>query len=258
VLHQRRTRALVACAVTCSMLFSAAAAEARFGDRTLRTGDRGHDVRVLQSWLTKVGFPTTVDGVFGRRTRWNVRRFEQREERRVDGVLTRADGRLLRARMREAASSNQGAAPRGGDAGVGRHVFPVRGRHSYGDEMAGFGDARGRPHRGHDVFAACGTRLVAAQGGRVEYAGWHDAAGHYIVITGEESGEDYVYMHMSSRSVFRRGQAVETGEQIGTVGETGNAQGCHLHFELWTAPGWYKGGAAYDPLPRLRAWDAAD
>ena len=62
-------------------------------------------------------------------------------------------------------------------------------------------------------------------------------------------------MHLSERPLFRTGQTVETGEQIGTVGETGNAQGCHLHFELWTAPGWYEGGSAFDPLPSLRAWD---
>jgi murein DD-endopeptidase MepM/ murein hydrolase activator NlpD len=40
------------------------------------------------------------------------------------------------------------------------------------------------------------------------------------------------------------------------VGETGRASGCHLHFELWTAPGWYKGGRAVDPLPTLRRWDS--
>jgi murein DD-endopeptidase MepM/ murein hydrolase activator NlpD len=40
------------------------------------------------------------------------------------------------------------------------------------------------------------------------------------------------------------------------VGDTGNAWGCHLHFELWTAPGWYAGGEPFDPLPRLQRWDA--
>ena len=48
---------------------------------------------------------------------------------------------------------------------------------------------------------------------------------------------------------------VYTGQRIGSVGQTGNANGCHLHFELWNAPGWYEGGAAFDPLPALMAWD---
>jgi murein DD-endopeptidase MepM/ murein hydrolase activator NlpD len=33
------------------------------------------------------------------------------------------------------------------------------------------------------------------------------------------------------------------------------ASACHLHFELWTAPGWYSGGQPIDPLPSLQAWD---
>jgi murein DD-endopeptidase MepM/ murein hydrolase activator NlpD len=132
----------------------------------------------------------------------------------------------------------------------GDHVFPVQGPHRYGD---GFG--AGRNHQGTDVFAECGTPLVAAQGGRVEYAGFHSAAGHYVVITGARSGEDYVYMHLRSPSPLRAGASVDTGQAIGEVGESGNASGCHLHFELWSAPGWYKGGAAYDSEPALRSWD---
>jgi murein DD-endopeptidase MepM/ murein hydrolase activator NlpD len=256
-LSHHRLRALAACLIALVPLVFAAAAEARFGDRTLRTGSRGHDVRVLQSWLTKVGFPTGIDGVFGRRTRWNLRRFEQRERRAVNGVLSRGDARLLRVRMREAVASDQRERPVS-DPSAGEHVFPVRGRHDFGGSGARFGAGRsGHSHQGQDVFAACGTPLVAAQGGRVEYAGWHDAAGNYVVITGAQSGEDYVYMHMSDRSALSAGDPVQTGQQIGTVGETGNARGCHLHFELWSAPGWYKGGAPYDPLPKLRAWDAA-
>ena len=42
-----------------------ATAYADFGDRPLRQGSRGHDVRVLQDFLTRVGLTTTVDGQFG-------------------------------------------------------------------------------------------------------------------------------------------------------------------------------------------------
>ena len=54
---------------------------------------------------------------------------------------------------------------------------------------------------------------------------------------------------------MRRGQRVETGQPLGVVGDTGSASACHLHFEIWTAPGWYRGGTPIDPLPALKRWD---
>jgi murein DD-endopeptidase MepM/ murein hydrolase activator NlpD len=52
------------------------------------------------------------------------------------------------------------------------------------------------------------------------------------------------------------GDPVRTGQPIGIVGDTGNASACHLHFEIWTAPGWYEGGSPIDPYPYLKKWDA--
>jgi peptidoglycan hydrolase-like protein with peptidoglycan-binding domain len=85
-----------------------ASASAAFGDRTLQRGDEGHDVRVLQSWLTKLGIATRVDGVFGRGTELRLRRFERREEIAVDGRLSPADARLMRRMMRERARGTGG------------------------------------------------------------------------------------------------------------------------------------------------------
>ena len=137
------------------------------------------------------------------------------------------------------------------------HIFPIRGRHNYGQSGARFGAGRGgRSHQGHDVFARCGTRLVAARGGRVKAKAYHAAAGNYLVITGSRAGQDYVYMHMTEPSAFDRGDRVLTGQRIGTVGDTGRASGCHLHLELWSGPGWYSGGSPFDPLPSLKDWDS--
>jgi len=137
------------------------------------------------------------------------------------------------------------------------HQFPIRGQHGYGGPAARFGAGRGgRSHQGHDVFARCGTRMVAARGGVVKTKAYHRAAGNYLVIDGADTGMDYVYMHLAEPSPFEQGDRVYTGQQIGAVGDTGRASGCHLHFELWTAPGWYDGGRPLDPLAPLRAWDA--
>lgn len=132
-------------------------------------------------------------------------------------------------------------------------IFPVRGPHTYGD---GIGAPRsGHTHQGVDVFARCGTKMVAARGGRVQYAGYHSAAGNYIVIDGKSTGVDFVYMHLVRPAAFREGQMVRTGQKIGEVGESGNASGCHLHYEMWGPPGWYEGGSFLDPMPALRRWD---
>ncbi len=137
------------------------------------------------------------------------------------------------------------------------HIFPVRGRHNFGQSGARFGSGRGRrSHRGQDVFAKCGTRMVAARGGKVKAKAYQSAAGYYLVITGSRTGQDYAYMHLTEPSPFDRGDRVLTGQRIGTVGDSGNARGCHLHFELWSQPGWYSGGSAFDPLPALMNWDA--
>ncbi|MBA3263467.1 MAG: M23 family metallopeptidase [Thermoleophilaceae bacterium] len=63
------------------------------------------------------------------------------------------------------------------------------------------------------MFARCGTRLAAARGGRVEFAGYHSAAGNYVVIDGAGTGIDYVYMHMRETPLVQTGQRVFTGQR---------------------------------------------
>ncbi len=136
------------------------------------------------------------------------------------------------------------------------HLFPIRGPHDLGQTPTNnFGGGGTRTHYGQDMFAKCGAKLAAARGGEVQFAGYHSAAGNYVVIDGAGTGHDYVYMHLLETPLVKTGDRVFTGQKIGEVGETGRASGCHLHFEMWSAPGWYEGGRAFDPLPALRIWD---
>ena len=129
-------------------------------------------------------------------------------------------------------------------------VFPVRGRHTYGDGLGA-----GRDHQGQDLIAKCGKRVVAVQPGRVEFREYHGSAGNYVVIDGKGPLVDTAYMHLQEAAYVRKGEAVVAGQTIGRVGTTGNSSTCHLHFEMWSAPGWYDGGRPIDPEPHLRAWD---
>jgi rare lipoprotein A (peptidoglycan hydrolase) len=68
------------------LLFPAAAGAQVLGWRTIDKGDRGGDVFVLQRVLGMNGYhPGPVDGVFGRRTKHEVKRFQRRRHLTVDG-----------------------------------------------------------------------------------------------------------------------------------------------------------------------------
>ena len=73
----------------------AAATAADYGSRTMREGTNGSDVRNLQRYLTRAGFPTTADGAFGPRTAGSVRDFERSEDRTVNGVVPPSDARAI-------------------------------------------------------------------------------------------------------------------------------------------------------------------
>jgi murein DD-endopeptidase MepM/ murein hydrolase activator NlpD len=137
------------------------------------------------------------------------------------------------------------------------YAFPILGAHEFGLSAGRFGAARsGHTHQGQDVMAACGTPLLAARGGTVQFNEYEASAGYYLVIDGKGTADDFMYAHLAEPSPLQEGETVRTGQPIGLVGDTGNSQGCHLHFEIWGAPGWYEGGSPFDPYPYLLKWDA--
>ena len=85
-----------------------------------------------------------------------------------------------------------------------RYRFPLIGAHDYAEAAARFGGGRG--HQGQDVFAACGTPIVAARGGVVKFKEFQSRAGNYVVIDGARTGVDFGYMHMREAALVRRGR----------------------------------------------------
>jgi len=105
-----------------------------------------------------------------------------------------------------------------------------------------FGDARtNHTHAGTDFNAPQGTPIQAAQSGVVVFSGFlNDSAGEAVVVR-HPNGWTTHYFHCDSELV-QVGQQVVAGQMIATVGQTGNANGAHLHFET------RKDGTPVDPL----------
>jgi len=97
----------LAVAVLC-LIVTADASAAGYATRTLRVGSSGSDVRALQRYLDRTGYDTSADGAFGPATRRSQMAFEQAEGRRANGVASRAEQRLVRAK---ASSSGNGGEP---------------------------------------------------------------------------------------------------------------------------------------------------
>lgn len=136
-------------------------------------------------------------------------------------------------------------------APAGSMIFPVAGAHTIG---GGFGAARsGHTHQGQDIMAACGTPLVAITRAKVKWVSFQSLAGNYVVIRNKKLHQDYMYAHLAAPASVAKGTVVQPGQQIGIVGQTGDATACHLHFELWLGK-WYRGGHPVDPLPYLQTY----
>ncbi len=121
------------------------------------------------------------------------------------------------------------------DGGTGDYFWPVDGGYI---SSPWNGDRR---HKGLDIAAPYGTPIYAAASGVVTDAGtgWNGGYGNCIVIENDD-GNTTVYAHMSELGA-ELNQEVEQGQLIGYVGNTGDSNGNHLHFEV------RKDGKYYNP-----------
>ncbi|WP_051271359.1 M23 family metallopeptidase [Shimazuella kribbensis] len=95
-----------------------------------------------------------------------------------------------------------------------------------------FGWRNGRMHKGLDIWSSKKAKqaIDASLGGKVIKAGYHSGYGNMVIID-HGGGWKTLYAHLSRISVGT-GQYVDTGQKLGYMGQTGNATGYHLHFEV--------------------------
>jgi len=102
-------------------------------------------------------------------------------------------------------------------------------------------------HTGIDIAAAPGTAIVATAPGTVSVSGWSGGYG-YAVHLKHKYGFETIYAHCQSVAVSV-GDAIQKGQIVGYVGQTGNATGPHCHYEIRL------GGVAINPYPYMsRVW----
>ncbi|MBE1486377.1 M23 family metallopeptidase [Plantactinospora soyae] len=146
--------------------------------------------------------------------------------------------------------------------GSPRYVFPVTGNASYHPTHSGYPAT--------DIFANCGAPVLAVTAGRILEVSRVDNysksgpqgpnnGGRAVSLLGDD-GVRYYGSHLTNVAAgINAGVRVRAGQQLGTVGKTGNANNvCHLHFGISppckkTADWWIRRGVVW-PAPFLDGW----
>jgi hypothetical protein len=137
---------------------------------------------------------------------------------------------------------------------VGMGQFPVAGPAFYRDDWL---EPRPGPvprlHEGDDIVAAMGTPIRAPSDGTLRYD-TSDPNGYGLLAVVTAPDKTLYYMAHMSATVqgLSTGSAVTQGQVVGFVGQTGDATGPHVHFEVHPL-----GGAGIDPKATLDGWLAA-
>lgn len=127
--------------------------------------------------------------------------------------------------------------------------FPVSGKTSSAI-LSVFGvprDAGRRVHNGVDIFARRHTPVLAPSDAQVRRVGENDLGGNVIWLYDSKRSITMYFAHLQTQDVESNTQ-VKAGQQIGTLGNTGNARTTppHLHFGIYA-----RGSGAVDPAPYI-------
>jgi len=112
-----------------------------------------------------------------------------------------------------------------GAIGTGAFIWPTVATY-----LSGY-DYNPSIHPALDIAGAEGNAIFASDSGVVVFAGWSEYGYGYLIVLDHGNGWQSAYAHLSAVGVTC-GQSVARGTVIGSLGNTGNSTGAHLHFEL--------------------------
>jgi murein DD-endopeptidase MepM/ murein hydrolase activator NlpD len=107
--------------------------------------------------------------------------------------------------------------------------------------------SEGRHHEGIDIFAPRYTPIRSTTRGIIEKKGWNRLGGRRVTVLGP-GGYHHYYAHLEEYGDFDEGDAVDVGDILGYVGDSGNAINTptHLHYGIYRPS-----GGATNPYPFL-------
>jgi peptidoglycan hydrolase-like protein with peptidoglycan-binding domain len=204
------------------------------GDRILRQGMTGHDVRVLQDYLTRAGYATSIDGQFGSTTKRHVISFQRAHHLHADGVVTWTVSQALRAAVAASARS----APRGpvsrATISHGRAIAPsnapaaVKAVIAAGNQIAfkpyvyggghGSWNDSGYDCSGSVSYALHGARLLSSPEDSGELESYGSAGGGRWISIWANSG--HVYMYVAGLRFDTSAQSSTGGSRWTTAGRS--------------------------------------
>ncbi len=212
-------------------------------NRTLRKGQRGVDVRTLQTWLTDVGFRVPQTGFFGPMTKSAVRNFQVASGLKpASGAVGNRTAAALFSAVQHAAKSTDvagGAGTGGSSTSTGGLVFPLQ------PLSRVLAPSTWTLDQGIDISTVnqdCGSQVVEvamAPGTIVQEGidGFGPDAPIIKVSSGPYTGR-YIYYGHAKPALVPVGATVTAGEPIAEVGcgDVGISSGPHVEIGI-SAPG---------------------
>ncbi|WP_241981818.1 M23 family metallopeptidase [Cryobacterium ruanii] len=168
------------------------------------------------------------------------------ERARLEVIRIAAEAAAARAAAAAAAAAGGGGS--GGSVSMSGWGVPASGRITggYGPRSTicgNGGQCSGSFHYATDLGTGCGAPIYAAHAGVVTWAGVLGTYGNFVKIShGDNVSTGYAHIQNGGYNVAV-GQSVAAGQLIASSGDTGAANGCHLHYEVWI------GGNRINPVP---------
>ena len=181
-------------------------------------------IKDLQSKLNKKGYSLVIDGIVGNNTINAIKDFQRNNSLVVDGIA----GEETFSKLNNTYSDY-------------KYRYPVN-----FIAITSFYD---NSHKAIDLgwsnnYGGPNQAVYAIYDGTIITNSYASDAGNYVAIR-HDNGDVSRYLHLENKSDLKVGDRVQKGEYIGNMGNTGNAVGYHLHFDLT------KNGSRVNPIDYL-------